>query len=262
MLTDKSEDPRGGIFYNQYDRNRVETTWKDRLRAEAELRASNTQKQGFQMNMANQCGTSGLLRLKHSHNRLEYVTEKEHLQAPQTRKSIKGMDPNSFEVLAIKHLSKKPSHKWDLPQTTSHDLGWMQGDFVRSETLSPSKTASASFFGHSGQSPTAARAASTSASSAPPRSPPPGSIAAASLASSGGTALSRSSSVVMVANDHILRRIQSSPNLPTGPRPPEAKELNNVKWRRPQRSCEVTKYVEIYSSSLKHNPFNQAAAGR
>lgn len=255
MLNDNCVDRSGGIFYNQYDRNRVESTWKDRLRAEQELRLSNTKRQGFQMNLANQCGTSGLLRLKFSHNRQEYVTEKEHLQSPDARRSIKGMDPNSFEVLAIKHLDKKPPHKWDLPNISSHEYGWMQGDFCRAETLSPSKTASAGFFGHSGQSPTATRAASTSASS----SKYAGSHAAASLSSAGS---SKPQSVVMVANDHILRRIQSAPHLPTGPRPPEAKELNNVKWRRPQRSCDVTNYVEIYQASLKHNPFNQAAAGR
>merc|ERR1719352_2114016 len=103
------------------------------------------------MNLANQCGTSGLLRLKHSHNRIEIVTEKEHKQTPDARRSLKGMNPKSFEVLAIKHLSRTPPDKWDLPEAVSHDYGWMQKDFVRADSMSPAKTASAASLGQAGR---------------------------------------------------------------------------------------------------------------
>jgi hypothetical protein len=136
---------------------RVEKIWKEVLHKESEHRNETAGPPGFQMNLANHCGTSGLLRLQHSHNRIEIVTEKEHKQAPNARRSLKGMNPNSFEVLAIKHLAKKPGHKWDLPEVSSHDYGWMQGDFVRAATMSPAKTHTGGFGGASGQAAGASR---------------------------------------------------------------------------------------------------------
>jgi len=245
-MNDNCVDRSGGIFYNQYDRTRVENTWRARLRKEAELRHRVGRTANFQMNLANQCGTSGLLRLQHSHNRIEIVTEKEIKQAPDDRRSVKGMDPTSFEVLSIKHLDKKPFQKWDLPQATSHDIGWLQSEFVRAKTIARptmAQTASGSFFSGSVSEAGASAYAGSIASSAP-------------------TVLSKATSIVSPANDHILRRVQSAPHLDTGPKPKEVKQLNNIRWRRPQRSCDVTNYAEAYQTSLKHSPFNQAAAGR
>ena len=74
---------------------------------------------------------------RHAHNRLETVVEKEIKQSPQQRMSAEGMDPNSMEacgrgagindtlgpqdstglgwswvqVLAIKHMTRKPQEK-------------------------------------------------------------------------------------------------------------------------------------------------------
>jgi hypothetical protein len=250
MLLDNCVDRSGAIHYNQYDRTRVETSWRQRLRKESDA-VYGKQQPGFQMNLANQNGSGGLLALEHSHNRIEIVTEKEHKQAPNARRSLKGMDPKSFEVLAIKHLSKTPSHKWDLSELESHEYGWLQGDFVRASTLKPSRTTNAD---------SSARAqASASKSDTSKSGPPAGSLAATTLSSFSAPG---KKTIVMVANDHILRRVQSAPSLPTGPRAGEVKELNAIKWRRPMRTCEVTQYAEIYRSLLKHNPFNQAAAGR
>jgi hypothetical protein len=204
------------------------------------------------MNMANQCGSGGLLRLKHSHNRIEIVTEKEHKQAPNARRSMKGMDPDSFEVLAIKHLDRKPTDKWDLSDIESHEYGWLQSDFVRASTLQPPRTAGDASFTKNAQA------------SAPQSQtgPPAGSLAATSLSAYSTSSVPSRNTIVMVANDHILRRVQSAPSLKTGPRPLEVKELNNVKWRRPKGSCAETRYADIYQELLKHNPFNQAAVGR
>jgi hypothetical protein len=254
MLKDGRVDRSGGVFYNQFDRVRVEKSWKENIQKEKDVLADSGPA-CFQMNLANQCNTSGLLRLKHSHQRIEIVSEKEHKQAPDVRKSLKGMDPNSFAVLAIKHLGKKPTQKWELPEITSHDLGWMQGDFVRAATLSPAKAADGKFFGSSGKAPVATRSWSASAGTG-------GSVAGSAMASSSAASMPSKNTIVIVANDHILRRIQSAPNLPTGPRPQEAQVLNSVKWRRPMRSSDVTTYAEIYQSMLKHSPFDQAAAGR
>lgn len=201
------------------------------------------------MNLANQSGSGGLLALSHSHNRIEIVSDKEHKQAPHVRKSLKGMDPNSFEVLAIKHLSKTPSHKWDLSELESHEYGWLQSDFVRAATM---RKAHAKYCAGDAQDSVARGNPSTS-------EPPAGSLAASLLSSFSAPA---KKTIVMVANDHILGRVQSAPSLPIGPRAEEVKGLNTPKWRKPIHKSDVTGYAEIYRSLLKHNPFNQAAAGR
>jgi len=255
-------DRNGGICYNQFDRVRQEKTWRQVLQKEADQRAENVANGAtvnFQMNLANLCGTSGLLRLGHSHNRIEIVTEKEHKQTPDARRSLKGMNPSSFEVLAIKHLGKTPGLKWDLPELSSHEYGWMQGDFVRAHTMSPAKTQN-SFFGAVGKASTAGRASASTRSE-----PPVGSLAHASLGSATSQAVSQAApskrSIVIVANDHILRRIQSAPHLPTG-KAPQTKELNNAKWKRPKVMTDVTSYAEVYQTLMKHSPYNQSAAGR
>ncbi|CAK9017869.1 unnamed protein product [Durusdinium trenchii] len=63
------------------------------------------------MNLAQLSASGGFLHLKHAHNRLETVVEKEIKQSPQQRMSAEGMDPTSMEVLAIKHMSRKPQEK-------------------------------------------------------------------------------------------------------------------------------------------------------
>eukprot|EP00932_Pfiesteria_piscicida_P005461 SRR837773.15368.p1 GENE.SRR837773.15368~~SRR837773.15368.p1 ORF type:complete len:186 (+),score=50.11 SRR837773.15368:82-558(+) len=87
------------------------------------------------MNLSNTCASGGFLGLKYSHNRMEMITEKEHKQSPQARTSLKGMDPGSMEVVAIKHLMKRPTEKWDLPVTTSQESGWLIANPVRAESL-------------------------------------------------------------------------------------------------------------------------------
>lgn len=129
----------------------------------------------------------------------------------------------------------------------------MSGDFVRAATMSPVKTASGSFFGADAKAPTSTHAATT----APPCASTPKSYTAPPYSSMPGKR-----SIVTVANDHILRRIHSEPHLPTGPRPQEARDINNVKWRRPMRSSAITQYADAYSGLMQHNPFNKAAAGR
>merc|ERR1719159_1693444 len=83
----------------------------------------------------NRTDSSGLLTLKHSHNRIEIVTEKEHKQAPQARMSITGIDPGSFEVQAIRHIDKKPAQKNELPMTSSHSVGWLLSRPTRSKNV-------------------------------------------------------------------------------------------------------------------------------
>jgi len=234
MLKDDGIDAMGGPLYSKYERVRVETVWRQRLSKEAEVRANAIASRpkgvsAFQMNLANREGSCGLLGKKHCHNRIEIVTEKEHKQSPEARRSIKGMDPDSFEVQAIKHLEKKPADKWDLPMASSHDVGWLLAHPVRADTLRPPRQRG-KFGGSSSMNSTA-----------------PG-------------ALPRSSS--LPTNDFVLERSRSAPHLATGPHHPHLAHLNNRAWHRPKVQCDVTTYANQYVTLLHHNPFNQTAVGR
>jgi len=132
MLKDDGEDRNGGPLYSKYERVRVESVWRERLRKEADKHELGT---NFQMNLMNRTDSSGLLTLKHSHNRIEIVTEKEHKQSPQARSSIKGMDPGSYEVQAIRHIDKKPAHKNELPIKSSDTVGWLLSRPTRSQYI-------------------------------------------------------------------------------------------------------------------------------
>lgn len=74
---------------------------------------------------------------------METVVEKEIKQSPQQRMSSEGIDPSCLEVwpiffsiqryikryrvvrevLAVKHMAKKPQEKFDTPATTAQELG-------------------------------------------------------------------------------------------------------------------------------------------
>lgn len=220
-------------MYSKYERVRVETLWRQRLGKEGDVRsaAQASRPKGvsqFQMNLMNSTGSGGLLSLKHSHNRIEIVTEKEIKQSPEARKSIKGMDPNSFEVCAIKHLDKKPADKFDMPMSSSHDVGWLLANPVRADTLRPKGKRNC--------------------------------FLSASSMSSTAPAVPRTSS--MPTNEFVLSRSRSSPHLPVGPSMPGLSQLNNRCWHRPKSQCDVTGYAESYVGLLHHNPFNKTAVGR
>jgi len=128
MLKDDGVDPHGGSQYSRYERVRVERVWKEALNKEGELRVEAQRQSGptkYVMNLANLNSAGGLLRLKHSHSRLEIIAEKAEKQAPQARMSLEGFDPNGFEVTAMKYREKTPAQKWDLPCTRSQEYGWL-----------------------------------------------------------------------------------------------------------------------------------------
>mmetsp|Transcript_48077 Transcript_48077/g.127292 ORF Transcript_48077/g.127292 Transcript_48077/m.127292 type:complete len:215 (-) Transcript_48077:168-812(-) len=132
-------DAHGGPCYSKYERVRVESTWRERLQKESNRRAlseSCGSRPTFQMNLANQCGSGGLLALKHSHNRIELITEKEIKTTPAERESAGGMDPNSLEATAIRRFGKKPTEKFDMPMVSAHDIGWLLAKPMRPRSSS------------------------------------------------------------------------------------------------------------------------------
>lgn len=228
------DDPRGGPCYNRNDIKRVETTWRDRLRKEDELR-HHVREAGFtanfQMNLANTSANCGFVRVKHSHNRLEMVTEKAQHKSPKERSSIEGMDPTSMEIVAQKHADRRPAEKWDMPATMSQDMGWLLCNPVRSSTLAKPLN----------------RASSTGGFSMPD--------------TQGGTISSMNNlamSLTTPANQHVLERMRSNPELPRGPAMAATLKLNNRRWCRPKASCDVTTYAVAYAETMQGvSPFSK-----
>mmetsp|Transcript_59247 Transcript_59247/g.170157 ORF Transcript_59247/g.170157 Transcript_59247/m.170157 type:complete len:242 (-) Transcript_59247:65-790(-) len=232
---DERVDRSGGVHYNQFDRVRIENTWKIRLGKEKDHRAAAFDAGAtgaFQMNLSNCCANSGFIGLKYSHNRMETVTEKEHKQSPQARTSMKGMDPNSIEVIAIKHLDRKPTEKWDVPVTSAQETGWLIANPVRADSLLvPNYPAQSS------PSRSAAVGGGLRQRTAPPVAVP-------------------AMSLTTPANDRVLGRMQSAPSMPHSEPIPELRELNNRKWYRPKGRCDVTNYAEAYVSMNHCSPFS------
>jgi len=255
-------DQQGGPCYSKYERVRVESVWRETLGKEMDSLAHARRTHGtngFQMNLASNAGSSGIDSIVHSHNRIEIVTEKEHKQTPTARMSIKGMDPLSVEVLAIKHTAKKPFEKWDLPATTAHDLGWLQQGPMRSDTLRKSqhhwatRTSAGLTDGFRSLPASLSRSVSSPSSLQKP------------MAATDGFSFTRS--LAVPTGQKALRRqmgeqTQSAPAINFGPPHPDLRRLNNRRWNRPRISNDVTKYSETYVKLLHHDPFNQAAAGR
>mmetsp|Transcript_9371 Transcript_9371/g.21312 ORF Transcript_9371/g.21312 Transcript_9371/m.21312 type:complete len:240 (-) Transcript_9371:135-854(-) len=237
-MIQERDDKKGGPSYNQFDRVRVETMWKDRLRKETDVRRA-VSPSGFQLNLANSCTNGGLLRLKHSHNRLEIVTEKDLKQSPQARTSLKGLEPGSLPVMAIKHVGRGPQQKWDMPLTSSQDSGWLLANPMTSQAL---------------LSEAVPMTRSTSG-------PLPGTMAVTGFGgrSSFGQVVSKPLSLTTPANDHVLGRIKSSPAISSGDSHPSLKRLNNRRWHRPKNTCDVSQYAEAYQVLMHCSPFNQSA---
>mmetsp|Transcript_8940 Transcript_8940/g.21024 ORF Transcript_8940/g.21024 Transcript_8940/m.21024 type:complete len:241 (-) Transcript_8940:121-843(-) len=238
MTFEVRQDPQGGPCYNQFERVRLETGWRNRLQKETECRRA-ISPSGFQLNLSNCSANGGFLRLRHSHNRMETVTEKELKQSPQARMSLRGMEPDSLPVMAVKHMGRGPGEKWDLPATTSQEAAWLLANPVRSHTLVPD--GSLDFGRRSGSLVL------------------PGTMAVMNDPDRQGSTLSKPLSVVTPANERVLQRIRSSPTLPRGPPQAELKQINNPRWSRPKSSCDVSQYAEAYRVLMNHNPFNKSA---
>ena len=128
------DDRTGGPCYNKNDRVRQEWQWRERVGEEVKYLNTNP---NFQMNLIRPL--PNIDRIKYSHNRIELVTEKEHKNSPQIRAAALGtagrFSEDSYEVQTIQHLNKKPTQKWDLPMTSSNDVGWLLAQPARADNL-------------------------------------------------------------------------------------------------------------------------------
>lgn len=120
---------KGSDYNDRGDRVRDETCWRERLKNEAKFKTTNS---NFQMNLIRPAPAAQ--RIKHSHNRIELVTEKElHLNPSAAAGHSKGakvaalLNEDTYEFQTIRHLDKTPTEKWDVSHTSSHEVGWYLG---------------------------------------------------------------------------------------------------------------------------------------
>jgi len=231
-LEEIREDPQGGKLYNRYERMRVEKVWRDTLNKEKDLQQANPPPKTFQMNLVNKTASGSLLNLHHSHNRLELVADKVEKSTPQQRGSCKGSDPNSYEVNMSRHLDLMPAQKWDLPVTRAQEVGWLISAPVRARTIRN--------MGRYREYPSLEKTYE----------------------------LEKSRQAVAADDSPNFRKgrqtksashLPAWPHIPAGP-PHEQVELMNkrpTKWYKPKTFCEITKYADIYVSTMGANPFHQ-----
>lgn len=222
---------------------RVDRTWRERLRKEARLRTcSERARPTFQLNLANKCGSGGLGTLKHSHQRIELITEKEIKQSPQARLNAGGIDPESFEAKAIRSFGKLPKDRYELPELSTHDIGWAQAQ-PRCRSMGTRRRSSTPFGSRARWS---------------------------SRPDCAQTTLQSSSASQSEETDDKFENLVTEEVVPlSGARSSTTVEdrcvfdgLLSWKWRRPRGRSDVTRYADTYVSLLRHNPFNQGASGR
>mmetsp|Transcript_82553 Transcript_82553/g.145684 ORF Transcript_82553/g.145684 Transcript_82553/m.145684 type:complete len:239 (-) Transcript_82553:128-844(-) len=215
------------------DRISAENIWKDslnnekRLFQEARDRAPGPAPYGINLINAQRNGL--LTDIKMSHNRLEIITENVEKGTPQERNDTSGIDPNAFDNNAIRHTLKKPIEKYDIPVTRAQEIGWLIA--AKHNARSVQKV------GLTKRYPEAEALGLTS--------PPKKSMAKSSSDSS----LATSTKV----NPHLPKAEKDDPRL---------KELNNKRFYKPKTFCAITKYADNYVSTMHHDPFNKALAGR
>lgn len=246
----KKEEWEGAGFYQVKDATRVERNDRINIQREFDTQQARTQSHGpqiFQMNLANMSASGGYVRLKFSHRRTENITENPQAQSPAARRSLEGMDPRSQSLVAIKHSVKVPTEKWDLSQTTSHDVAWLQASPARASALqldSPTNLGGSALMSpsHAVTDPWL-RA-----------TPTPSPILAATLSATTPT------------NSRVLGRFLSQPALPKAaaddPIHQEQGKLNDhigcysrTPWGRPRHTCDVSTYAEIVKAQQGKNPF-------
>merc|ERR1712062_365800 len=106
---------------------------------------------------------------------------------------------------------KKPTEKWDVPLSTSQDIGWLISNPVRAATLGQ---------WHVPPGPEDKKRKPKTTAPEPPRA------------------------IVIPANEHMVERSRSAPELPQGPPLNSLSRTNNPRWSRPMRSYDITKYAD------------------
>lgn len=250
MLKDDGVDPQGGVQYSRYDRVRVESVFKETLKKERELREKAPRSGAFQMNLVNANMKGNLLHLNHSHNPNQIIAEKVEKSTPLERNSAKPNDKEDFGNKMIRHAEKYPWQKIDLPQSCSQEIGWILSRSMQVKTLRAQQAQSTRANPVGGARVEAYRSAS---------------LADLSGGKVGGDTSPTQASAKPGKSRSATHLPKLIPHLPEDePNRPEVHQLN-VRTKHnyhPKNFCPITKYADVYVSLMKHNPFDQTAAGR
>lgn len=222
MLKDDGVDPHGGTQYSRYERTRVESVYKDTVNKENGLREAAGSKPTFQMNLASKAAGSDLVKLKHSHNRLEIIADKVEHNTPAGRMGdTKRKNSDSYEVNMMRHMEKAPTEKWDLPNTRAQEIGWLlaYSNPVRAKTLKD--IGRNRVYGSSANAET--------------------------------MTIGKSNSMPALAPGST---VEPWPHIPRGPPHCQLQDINKKgQFYKPKRFCEITKYADIYMKQMHCNPF-------
>mmetsp|Transcript_9017 Transcript_9017/g.20016 ORF Transcript_9017/g.20016 Transcript_9017/m.20016 type:complete len:269 (+) Transcript_9017:147-953(+) len=264
MLKDWGEDPQGGKLYSRYERTRVERLYTEAIDKELQLREEAREAAGgrapqFAMNLANAQRLGSLLDIKYGHCRMEIIADKVEKVSPQERMSAAGHDPKSFEVNAMKHNSKVPGHKWDLPCTKAHEVGWL---LAKPATLASIQARNRQKnYAHTTRNDEALAFSAKLKSLKSSSSSSPSSPSKRDKANNNNNSNSNSNSTQPL---HLhgstslpsLSTMGYSEALPRGDFQ-KLKQINSRKFYKPLNFCPITKYADIYVSLMHEDPFYQ-----
>lgn len=230
MLKDDGVDPQGGKLYSRYERVRVEKVYTESIDKERGLReearhANGGLPQKYVMNLANGQRNQSLMGLKHSHSRLEIIAEKPEKATPAERSSLKGFDPDGFEVNAMRHTEKTPAQKFDLPCTRAQEIGWLISNPATFSSIQQ-RNRQKRYHPHHDSA-----------------------LAALSSSQAKPTQLQHSNSAPTFG---------LSSHLPSA-EPKGLGDLNNRQFYKPKTFCPITKYADTYMSLMHHDPFSKHA---
>lgn len=247
MLIYEGVDPHAGAQYSRYDRNRVESVFKQAMAKEEGIRAKHPKVTTFQMNLANLNTSGETIAMKHSHNPNMIIAEKIQKRTPQERNTEPEIQTaaDKYGKTMIRHLEKYPWQKMDLPQTRNQEIGWLIANSMQSQQFKKQRDHSLGT-GPGGQAKKEAYRSSSLAQ-----------------LSGGNLGVDPAQTSPNNATNKMVSKSSSEPQLPRViPHLPdegarlECRTLNNPRWRKPKSGCPITDYADAYYACMRHSPFS------
>jgi len=167
-----------------------------------------------------------------------------------------GIDPESFEAKAIRSFGKLPKDRYELPELSTHDIGWAQAQ-PRCRSMGTRRRSSTPFGSRARWSSRPECAQTTLQSSSASQSEETDDKFE-NLVTEEVVPLSGARSSTTVEDEVAIHLLVVLPV----PDRCVFDGLLSWKWRRPRGRSDVTRYADTYVSLLRHNPFNQGASGR
>jgi len=260
MLIYDGVDTRGGLMYSRYDRNRVESVFKQAVGKEKEARDKHPPSRTFQMNLANGNMKGSLQMLKHSHNPNMIIAEKVQARTPLDRNTEPPVqsEADKYGISMIRHQEKPTWQKIDLPQSAGQEIGWLIAASATHAQMMAQKAQSQKSNPVGQARLEAYRTQSYSDLSA-------GELNLDGTQTKKGElskVITQCRSVPQLPSYVPHLESSKNKNLPgeTKGMRADAAMLNNPRFRKPKVTCALTDYADKYYAVMRHSPYNQAAA--